>query len=164
MPRKITLDSCVFISAIKGDEKFSGECKDILKRIGTDFILYQPTICITEVYNAVGRVKGKEEAEKALKNLKKMVYYFEDYGSESRCELVGKTALEYGIYSTDAFFLQTSLDNETTLISLDEQDFISKIKNFSPKYQVYHVKEVKLGLAERDANTRHESHKKLKDE
>lgn len=138
--KNLTIDSNVFISAIKGNEEYSEKCRKIISGIGIDFLLYQPTISITEIYNSVGKVKGKEAAEVALKNYKRMVFYFESYFLEIDCERVGRTALDYEVYSSDAFFLQTSIDYKTTLISLDEKDFVEKIKKKDKDFNVFHVR------------------------
>jgi len=138
---RVTLDSNVFISAIKENEEFSKDCSEILSQVGTLFILYQPTLCITELYNAIGKTKGEPTAKKALKEFYNMVYHLEDYGSSAQCERVGKTALNYRIYSADAFYLQTSLDFKTMLISLDAKDFIDRIKAKDADCNVYHAKE-----------------------
>lgn len=138
---RVTLDSNVFISAIKENEEFSKDCREILSFVGTSFILYQPTLCITELYNAIGKMKGEPSAKKALKEFYKMVYHLEDYGSNAQCERVGKTALKYRVYSADAYYLQTSLDFKTMLISLDEKDFIDRIRTKDSNYKVFHAKD-----------------------
>jgi|GEM_PF-351165 len=138
---RVTLDSNVLISAVKKNEEYSKECSEILSYVGTSFILYQPTVCITELYNGIGRTKGESAAKKALKDFYKMVYHLEDYGSRAQCERVGKTALKYRIYSADAFYLQTSLDFKTMLVSLDEEDFIDRIKAKDAGYNVFHARD-----------------------
>jgi predicted nucleic acid-binding protein len=139
---RVTLDSNVLISAVKENEEYSRECTEILSQVGTSFVLYQPTLSITELYNAIGKTKGEPAARKALKDFYKMVYHLEDYGSSSQCERVGKTALKYRVYSADAFYLQTSIDFKTVLISLDEEDFIDRIKSKDDAYKVYHVRDI----------------------
>lgn len=146
---RVTLDSNIFISAVKESEKYSQECGEILSYVGTSFMLYQPTVCITELYNGIGKSKGEKAAKKALKDFYKMVYHLEDYGSGVLCERVGKTALKYRIYSADAFYLQTSLDFKTVLISLDEEDFIDRIKAKDAGYKVYHARDALTALLER---------------
>jgi len=92
---RVTLDSNVLISAVKENEPYSKECIEILSLVGTSFILYQPTLSITELYNSIGKTKGEPAAKKALKDFYKMVYHLEDYGSRTQCERVGKTAFKY---------------------------------------------------------------------
>jgi len=76
-----------------------------------------------------------------VKEFYKMIYHLEDYGSSAQCERVGKTALKYRVYSADAFYLQTSLDFKTNLISLDETDFIDRIRTKDAGCNVYHAKD-----------------------
>ncbi len=139
--KRVTLDSNVLISAVKENEEYSKDCREILNFVGKSFIMYQPTLCIIELYNAIGKTKGEPQAKKALKDFYKMVYHLEDYGSIDQCERVGKTAVKYRIYSADAFYLQTSLDFKTMLISLDEKDFIDRIKTKDVDCNVYHAKD-----------------------
>ncbi len=112
---RVTLDSNVLISAVKENEKYSSDCKELLSLVGTSFFLYQPTVAITEIYNGIGRTKGEMAAKKALKDFYKMVYHLEDYGSRSRCERVGKTALRYRVYSADAFTSRPPLTSKPCL-------------------------------------------------
>jgi len=49
--------------------------------------------------------------------------------------------LKYRVYSADAFYLQTSLDFKTVLISLDEEDFIDRIKVKDADYTVFHARD-----------------------
>ncbi len=146
---RVTLDSNVLISAVKGREKYSEDCREIIANVGTSFVLYQPTVCITELYNGIGRTKGEPAAKKALKDFYKMVYHLEDYGSCPQCERVGKTALKYRVYSADAFYLQTSLDFKAMLISLDEEDFIDTIKAKNADYNVFHARDALTKLLAR---------------
>jgi predicted nucleic acid-binding protein len=148
--KRVTLDSNVLISAVKENEKFSSDCKYLLSLVGTSFLLYQPALTITELYNGIGRSKGEIAAKKALRDFYKMVYHIEDYGSRSQCERVAKTALKYRVYSADAFYLQTSMDFKTVLISLDKEDFIDMIKAKDAKYDVWHVRDAvkAIGLHE----------------
>ncbi len=53
--KRVTLDSNVLISAVKENEEYSKDCREILNFVGKLFILYQPTLCITELYNAIYR-------------------------------------------------------------------------------------------------------------
>ena len=146
---RVTLDSNVLISAVKENEKYSRECSEILSHVGTSFFLYQPTLSITELYNAIGKTKGEQTAKKALKKFYNMVYHFEDYGSRAQCERVGKTALKYRVYSADAFYLQASLDFKAVLISLDEEDFIDRIKSMDADYEVFHARDALSELLKR---------------
>jgi hypothetical protein len=75
-----------------------------------------------------------------------MVYHLEDYGSKVQCERVGKTAIKYHVYSADALYLQTSLDFNTMLISLDEEDFIDRIKAKDASCKVSHVRDALSAL------------------
>jgi predicted nucleic acid-binding protein len=137
--RNSTLDANAFISAIKGDEKYSEKCKGLLDRIGTDFLLIEPTICLAEVYNGVGRGRDAKTADDFIEKVRMMTRFFRHYGSGEQCLRVGKTALEWHVYTTDAFYPQTSLDFNTILVSLDKEEFIDEIKRKNPSYEAYHI-------------------------
>lgn len=55
MPKMLTLDSNIFISETKGNEEYSDVCSDIISRVGSDFLLAEPTVLLTEIGNAIGR-------------------------------------------------------------------------------------------------------------
>lgn len=69
--------------------------------------------------------------------------------ARAQCERVGKTALKYRVYSADAFYLQTSIDFKTVLISLDEEDFIDRIKAKDADYDVFHARDALSELLKR---------------
>ena len=55
MVKPVTLDSNIFISETKGDEEYSEKCRDIISRVGSEFLLVEPTVMLAEIGNAVGR-------------------------------------------------------------------------------------------------------------
>ncbi|MCZ7384749.1 MAG: hypothetical protein O8C63_08380 [Candidatus Methanoperedens sp.] len=95
---RVTLDSNVLISAVKENEKYSRDCKELLSLVGTSFLLYQPTVTIIELYNGIGRTKGEPSAKKALKDFYNMVYHLEDYGSRSQCDMIKLKDAKYDIW------------------------------------------------------------------
>ena len=48
---------------------------------------------------------------------------------------------EYSIYAIDALYLQVALTNRAILISLDQEDFIDKLKNKKLTIETYTVSE-----------------------
>ena len=53
---------------------------------------------------------------------------------------------EYEIFPIDALYLKTALDFNSILISLDEDNFIRKIKIKNPSIKASHVSEFKIGI------------------
>ena len=155
MFQNITLDSNIFISSIKGNEEHSDKCREIIEKVGTDLILVEPTILITEIGNAVGRNIGIEFSKKELEVIIEMVTIFQNCDSLF-CYRAGLTGAKYNIYSADSIFLQTALDYSSKLItfaffggtelgqsphSLDEDDFLKRVKAGRPKIDVVHPRE-----------------------
>ena len=48
---------------------------------------------------------------------------------------------KYNVYSIDALYLKVALDLGAILVSLDERDFIDRVKRRNPPIEVYHVSE-----------------------
>ena len=76
MPKLLTLDSNVFISETKGNEKYSQVCSNIISRVGSD-----------------------------------------------------------------SLYLQTALDSYSTLVSLDEDDFVMRLKDKNLPIEIYHPRD-----------------------
>ena len=86
----------------------------IFSSIGSDFFLVEPSIILAEIGNAVGRNV----------NIKS-----------------GIIGAQYGIYSTDSLYFQTALDSFSILVSLDDEDFIKKLKDKNLPIEIYHPKD-----------------------
>lgn len=140
MPKYLTLDSNIFIAYIKGNETYSSDCGRIIQRIGTDFILVEPSIIFAEVGNAVLRNIDLDTAREEIQNLRKAITFIQVCDIEF-CAKAGMTGGQYNIYSIDSIYFQTALDHNTILISLDEEEFITRIKTKGTAIEVYHVKD-----------------------
>lgn len=138
--RPITLDSNIFISKIKGDETYSNECGALIARVGADFFLVEPATVLTEVGNAVGRNISLKAAEDEVDTLLRMVSILMPCDKEF-CVKAGLTGAEYDVYSADSLYLQTAINFGSTLVSLDEEEFINKVKVKKPPIEVYHIKD-----------------------
>ena len=143
MVKTLTLDSNIFISRIKGNEEYSDKCGEIIERVGIDFILVEPTILITEVGNAVGRNINVETARKEVEAIIEMVTIFQNCDT-SFCLRAGLTGAKYNIYSADSIFLQTALDFDSKLVTLDEDDFLKKVKSKRPGIDAVHPREFSI--------------------
>jgi predicted nucleic acid-binding protein len=56
--RILTLDSNIFVGAVKGDEPYQKKCLDIIKLIPDAFILSEPSIVYQEVCGTIARRVG----------------------------------------------------------------------------------------------------------
>ncbi|MEM3464076.1 MAG: hypothetical protein QXL91_04350 [Candidatus Bathyarchaeia archaeon] len=60
---------------------------------------------------------------------------------ERFCAKAGLTGAEYDVYSADSLYLQVATDFKSVLVSLDEEEFINKVKAKKPPIEVCHVKD-----------------------
>src|SRR3990170_6835365 len=72
--RMLTLDSNVFVAALKEDEPYSEKCCDILKGVPERFLLSEPSIIYQEVCGALARKVGEDVADEARKQLDLMIH------------------------------------------------------------------------------------------
>lgn len=139
----LTLDSNVFVSAYKKNEEFSSACLKLIERIPDEFNLIEPSIVLTEVYRAVGAYFGAEEGKKRANDVRNMSYLLIHCGA-SFCFDAGAIALKFDIYSADSLYLQTILKYKTVLVTLDEEEFLKKVKKKDSKLKVYHLRDFPL--------------------
>ena len=141
-PKILTLDANVFIAALRVDEKYSDICAYILRKLPGRFVLAEPSIVYQEVCGTLARKVGIDVARKAEELLDLMLHpelVFEC--NSSFCKSAYTLCQEYNIYSIDALYLKAALDTGAILVSLDEKDFISRVKRKNPPIEVYHVSE-----------------------
>jgi len=138
--RILTLDSNVFISALKGDESYSQECSQILEKIPEKFILSEPSIIYQEVCGTLARRVGTDLAEEA-KNQIDLIIHPRLLAKCDRtfCISAYPLCFEYNIYAIDALYLKAAIDNHAILVSLDKEDFIDRILSKTPPIEAYHV-------------------------
>lgn len=106
------------------------------------FVMAEPSIVYQEVCGTLARRVGIDVARKAEKLLDSMLHprlVFEC--SSSFCKAAYSLCNEYNIYSVDALYLKVALDIRVILVSLDERDFINRVKRKNPPIEVYHVSE-----------------------
>jgi len=139
----LVLDANVFISAIKKSEEYSEDCGDILRDVWQKYYLIEPRIVILELVNSIARHLGEDVGKKAYKDLLDAIYLFQDYTTSEELNRVVKLGADYNLYAIDSLYMATALDNNATLVSLDEEDFIDRIKTKDPSFKVFHVSEFK---------------------
>ena len=140
--RLLTLDSNVFIAALKGDEPYSQRCREILGKVPEAFILAEPGIIYQEVCGTLARRAGLDIAAKAETHLD-MAIHPRLLASCDRafCGSSYPLCAHYGIYAIDAMFLKVALDSGAVLASLDRKDFIDRVRAKRPDLEAYHVSE-----------------------
>lgn len=139
--RIITLDSNIFIAALKIDEYYNEKCIQILNKIPDIFLLSEPSIVYQEVCGTLAKKVGEDIAEIAKKQLDLMIhpkllincdksFYISSYPLCSK----------YRIYAINALYFKTALDNRAILVSLDKENFIDKVKS-NGFIEAYHISE-----------------------
>lgn len=124
----VVLDSNIFISSHKGNEKFSEACTYLIEKIKEGkLVLAEPTILLAEVIDAIGRYADKEDAKAAEKILLRLVAVWIDCDKEF-CARAGHTGYKYKIYGCDAIYAQVALDFNAPFISLDVEGLVEKLK------------------------------------
>jgi predicted nucleic acid-binding protein len=145
--RILTLDSNIFIAALKRDEKYSNDCANLLRKAVGSLILVEPSIIYQEVCGVLARKIGIEASRKAEIFLDTILHDDLIINCDKRfCKEAYTLCYEYGIFPIDALYLKTALDFNSILISLDEENFIRKIKIKNPSIKAYHVSEFKINI------------------
>ena len=138
----LTLDANVFVAALKADEPYSGECSGILRQVPGGFVLVEPSIVYVEVLGPLARRVGVELAEKAKAELDRMMNPLLTVACNREfCIKAYALCHEYNVYAVDSLYLETALEAESTLVSLDKEYFVDRIKLKSPPIEVLHVSE-----------------------
>jgi predicted nucleic acid-binding protein len=140
--RVLTLDSNVFIAALKTDENTREKCARILSKVSKEFALTEPSIVYQEVCGTLARKMSYKVANKAKEQLDFMVDpMLMESCDRKLCLSAFALCSKYNIYAIDALYLQVAIANRAILVSLDKEDFIDKVKNNKPPIEVYTVSE-----------------------
>lgn len=140
--RLLTLDANVFVAALKADEEHSEACASILRKLPGRFVLVEPSIVYQEVCGTLARLAGLDIARSAERFLDSVLHPGLVYECDtSFCKAAYSLCREYGIYAIDALYLKAALDARAILVSLDERDFIQRVKRRNPPIEVYHAAE-----------------------
>lgn len=138
----LTLDANVFVAALKSDETYTAACRRVLKRLADGYVLVEPSIVYVEVLGVLARRIGLELAEKAREELDEMLDpRFTVSCDREFCLRAYSLCRRYGIYAVDSLYLEAAIEAESTLVSLDGEDFVEKIRAGGSPVNVLHVSE-----------------------
>ncbi len=138
--KPICIDANVFIASTKGNETYSSDCRRVIQAVaGDEFYLIEPTICLTEVIRNITKYLGMEAGKSQENNLRRMVSIWE-ICYDHFCISAGYTGALYGTYSLDSIYLETALRHNAVFVTLDDLDFLSRIKE-RVGIEVYHPKD-----------------------
>jgi len=140
--RLLTLDSNVLIAALKKDEPQSDRCAAILKQIPARFLLTEPSIFFEEVCGTLARRVSLEVAEEARRQLDRIISLDRVVQCDKTfCLSAYPLCHEYQLYAIDALYLKTALDCHAILVSLDERDFLDRVKSKPSSIEAFDPKE-----------------------
>jgi predicted nucleic acid-binding protein len=138
--RILTLDSNVFVGAAKGDEALHEKCQNLLRLVPDTFVLAEPSVVYQEVCGTIARRVGESEAKNFAEALDRFVPPELVFVCDrSFCLSTYSLCYEYGIYAIDALYLSAAIGSGGILVSLDDRDFIGKLKKNRHNVETYHV-------------------------
>lgn len=138
----LTLDSNIFIAALKTDEPYAAKCAALVDKATKSFALSEPSLIYQEVCGTLARRLGEATADKARRHLDLAISPLLLVNCDKAfCVSAYPLCSEYGIYAIDALYLNTAIRRKAILVSLDEEDFVKKLKFNHQGIEVYHVSE-----------------------
>ena len=139
MHKAVVLDSNVFISSLKGNEKASADCTKLIECVeNKNLILIEPTILLSEVIDAIGRNIDENYALKSEKILKDMVSIWVDCDINF-CVNAGHLGYKHKIYGCDAIYAEVAKEYNVPMVSLDINEFVNRLK--SNNFEAYSVED-----------------------
>ena len=138
----LTLDSNIFVGAIKGDEPQRKNCSKLISRVPDSFLLAEPSIVYQEVCGTIARRVGVTEAREFGVQLDRLIPPELVFDCDrSFCLSSYSLCSEYGIYATDALYLGAAISVKAILVSMDGEDFVNKLKENRHNIEAYHISE-----------------------
>lgn len=119
----LTVDSSVFVASIIEQEKYHESCKNIMTKIAkAEYIGIMPYSVLVETAASLRRRTGSESiAESSQKELQKIDAIFFLELTKERANEAADIAKTAGLKGMDAIVVQVARENNTTLITLDEE-------------------------------------------
>lgn len=140
--RILTLDSNVFVAAMKADEPQREKCTEIIEKVPDLFLLAEPSVVYQEVCGTLARRVGVDKADAAKEQLDLIIHPRLLFTCDKTfCVSAYHLCSEYDVYALDALYLKAAIDSGAILVSLDKEDFIDKVRSKKTPIEVYHVSE-----------------------
>jgi predicted nucleic acid-binding protein len=136
----LTLDSNIFVGAMKGDEPLRRNCLELISTVPESFFLSEPSIIYREVCGTIARRVGIAQAREFSQQLDRLISLELVFDCDrSFCLSSCFLCSEYGIYATDALYLSVAINTNVILVSMDGEDFIDKLTKNHHNIEAYHV-------------------------
>jgi predicted nucleic acid-binding protein len=119
----VTLDSSVIVAALREQEEKHEECKRLLEKVKDgEFIALEPYTVLVEVVAAIKRRTGSTHlGERVKEDLQDIdTINFLDLDSV-RANEAANIAKEIGVRGMDAVVIQTAIEFDSLLVSLDDE-------------------------------------------
>ena len=119
----LTLDSSIFVSAIREPEESHQNCKKLLAMLAEGkHEAIEPFTVLIEVASAIKRRTGLTNLAKEVKTslLAIDTITFEEL-VRSRADEAANLAINTGLRGMDAIIVQTAIENQAYLVSLDSE-------------------------------------------
>ena len=140
--RILTLDSNVFVAAMKADEPQREKCTEIIEKVPDLFLLAEPSVVYQEVCGTLARRVGVDKADAAKEQLDLIIHPRLLFTcGKTFCVSAYHLCSEHDVYALDALYLKAAIDSGAVLVSLDKEDFVEKVRSKKAPIEVYHVSE-----------------------
>ncbi len=120
---RVTLDSSVFIAALRKEEPAHDSCLGILEKVKNGvYVAIEPYTVLIEIVAAIKRRTGSSEL---AMNVKKYIHsldtiYFLEL-VKSRADKCAEVCEKLSVRGMDSIVIQTALENGTLLVTLDKE-------------------------------------------
>ena len=105
-------------------------------------VMTEPSVIYQEVCGTLARKVNLKVANEAKTQMDLMINPKRLANCDKAfCVSAFRLCSEYNIYAIDALYLQAALKNNATLVSLDKEDFIDRLKKKKPPIEVFAVSE-----------------------
>lgn len=118
----LTVDSSVFIAALREQEAKHSVCLRLLERIKNgEFVAVEPCTVLVEVSAAIRRRTGSEDLAREVKSALSRLHSvrFVDLDVDERAEEAAEIAVKTALRGMDAIVAQTAMEFDAVLVTLD---------------------------------------------
>ncbi len=141
LPR-LTLDANVFVASVVSGEPFSEECREVIRRAVSEYVLCEPSVVYVEALGALSRRVSPGLVEKARVELGALLDSYPTVVCDRAfCLRAFPHCRRFGVYSVDSLYLEAAIESGATLVSLDGRDFVDRVKRNDPPIKALHVSE-----------------------